>query len=77
MVFSQNYDLISLSNFAVEFFSNYILVLQKILFQGLDPNLRGYQAALALYKKEEGLQPKRVCHFDFFFLSTCSPKNLE
>ena len=40
----------------------------KILLQGLDPNLRGYQAALTLYEREEGLQPEKVCHFAFFFL---------
>ena len=76
MVFSQNYDLISLSYFAVEFLQLYPSALKKLL-QGLDPNLRGYQAALALYKKEEGPQPEKVCHFGFFFLSTCSQKNLE
>ena len=38
---------------------------KKILLQGLDPNLRGYQATVALYQKEEGPQPKKVCHFGF------------
>ena len=48
--------------------SNYISVSKKILLQGLDPNLRGYQAALALYEKEAGAATKKGMPFWFFFL---------
>ena len=37
----------------------------KILLQGLDPNLSGYEAALTLYEREAGPQPEKVCHFVF------------
>ena len=40
-------------------------MLLKILLQGLDPNLQGHQAALALYEKEVGPKPKKVHHFGF------------
>ena len=40
-------------------------MLKNILLQGLDPNLGAYQAAVALYEKEEGPQPEKVCHFGF------------
>ena len=46
-------------------FSNCIDVSKTILLQGLDPNLRGYDAMLALYEREVGSQPKKVCHFVF------------
>ena len=45
--------------------SNYISVSTTILLQGLDTNLSGYKAALTLYKREVGLQPKKVCHSVF------------
>ena len=38
----------------------------KILLQGLDPNLSGYEATLTLYEREAGLKPEKVCHFVFF-----------
>ena len=37
----------------------------KILLQGLDPGLSGYQAALALYDREMGKKPEKVCHLVF------------
>ena len=43
-----------------------------ILLQGLNPELSGYEAALALYEREAGPKPEKVCHLGFFFLSTCS-----
>ena len=37
-----------------------------VLLQGLDPKLSGYEAALALYEREVGPKPEKVCHFSFF-----------
>ena len=37
-----------------------------ILLQGLDPRLSGYEAALALYDREAGPKPEKVCHLFFF-----------
>ena len=37
----------------------------KILLQGLDSGLSGYQAALALYERQAGKKPKKVCHLVF------------
>ena len=37
-----------------------------ILLQGLNPKLSGYKAALALYEREMGPKPEKVCHFVFF-----------
>ena len=37
----------------------------KILLQGLDPSLSGYEVALALYEREEGPRPENVCHLVF------------
>ena len=37
-----------------------------ILLQGLNPKLSRYEAALALYEREAGLKPEKVCHFVFF-----------
>ena len=34
-----------------------------VLLQGLDPELSGYEAVLALYEREVGLKPEKVCHF--------------
>ena len=42
------------------------MFLKKILLQGLDPNLRGYQAALALYKRSRAATQKGM-PFCFFF----------
>ena len=64
-VFSQNFSLISPSNFAVKFLSIILLIPLKILLQGLDPNLCAHQAAFTLYEKEVGPKPKKVCHFGF------------
>ena len=45
-----------------------------MLLQGLDPNLTSYEAALALYKREVGQKPEKVCHF---FSSTWFWKKVE
>ena len=37
----------------------------KILLQGLDPGLSGYEAALALYEREVGPKLEKVCHLAF------------
>ena len=37
-----------------------------ILLQGLDPKLSGYKAVLALYEREVGPKPEKVCHLVFF-----------
>ena len=36
-----------------------------ILLQGLNPVLSGYEAALALYEREVGPKPEKVCHLFF------------
>ena len=33
--------------------------------QGLDPSLSSYEVALALYEREAGPKPEKVCHFFF------------
>ena len=63
--FSQNYDLIAFSSFYSVVSPIVSVFLKKILLQGLDPNLRGYDAMLALYEREAGPRPKKVCHFIF------------
>ena len=40
------------------------IVLLDILW-GLDPELSSYEAALALYEREVGPKPEKVCHFFF------------
>ena len=45
-----------------------------MLLQGLDPSLIGYEAALALYEREVGQKPEKVCHF---FSSTWFWKKVE
>ena len=37
----------------------------KLLLQGLDSNLSGYEAVLALYEHEAGKKPEKVCHLIF------------
>ena len=37
----------------------------KILLQGLDPGLSGYEVVLALYEREAGPKPEKVCHLVF------------
>ena len=37
-----------------------------ILLQCIDPRLSGYKAALALYEREAGPKPEKVCHFVSF-----------
>ena len=36
-----------------------------MLLQGLDPTLTSYEAALALYEREVGQKPEKLCHFFF------------
>ena len=36
-----------------------------MLLQGLDPELSGYEVALALYEWEAGKKPEKVCHLVF------------
>ena len=51
-----------------------------MLLQGLNPGLNGYEAALALYEREAGPKPEKVCHFVFFkhvLLMKLDKKNME
>ena len=41
------------------------MFLKKILLQGLDPNISGYEVALALYECKAGNKPEKVCHLVF------------
>ena len=43
-----------------------LFIIWQTCLQGLDPNLRFGEAALALYEKEVGPQPKKVRHLEFF-----------
>ena len=45
--------------------SNCINVSKKLLLQGLDPKLSGYEAALALYEWGVEKKPEKVCHLIF------------
>ena len=50
-----------------------------MLLQGLNPGLSRYEATLALYEREAGPKPEKVCHFVFFehVLLTELDKNME
>ena len=61
-----NFSVISSSNFYNGIFPIIVLILLQTWLQGLDPNLQWGEAALALYEKEVGPKPEKVCHLDFF-----------
>ena len=72
-----NFSMVSLPNFCKAIFPIILFIILQTWLQGLDPNLQWGEAALALYEKEVGPKPEKVCHFGFFFLEHVFSENLE
>ena len=59
--------MVSLPNFRKGIFPIILFIILQTWLQGLDPNLQWGDAALALYEREVGPKPEKVCHHDFPF----------